>query len=90
MSEQNILHTLILENRSTLSLSGVKEVSGCTDTSAVIFTVMGIMSLKGSGLRIIKYDVESGDLVINGKINSIIYTDRTGKKAATLADKLFK
>ncbi len=90
MSEQNVLHTLILENRSTLNLSGVKEVSGCTDTSAVIFTVMGIMSLKGTGLRIIKYDVESGDLIINGKINSIIYTDRVGKKATTLADKLFK
>ena len=90
MSDINVLHTLILENRSTLSLSGVTEVANCTDNAAVVFTCMGVMSIKGTGLRIGKYDVESGELILNGKINGILYTDRTGKKSATFVGKLFK
>ncbi len=91
MSESNnLIHTVILENRSSLSLSGVTEVANCTDNSAAVFTSAGIMSIKGNELRLSRYDVESGDLVLTGKINSILYTDSMGKKASTFVGKLFK
>jgi len=70
-----IPHHVILEERSTLAVSGVLDIDSFDEQTIVAYTDLGELLLKGSGLHINRIDLESGDLAVEGKINSISYTD---------------
>ena len=73
-------HQLILQNRSSLLVSGVSEVVRFDDETVVLHTTQGMLTVEGSRLQINRLSVEAGDLVVEGKLNSFFYTDkRTGR-----------
>lgn len=71
---------LILENRRKLSLTGVLEVISFNDSQIILNTNFGSMNIKGEGLRMNKLDVQNGDVVIVGTINSCTYSGSEVKK----------
>lgn len=74
-TNQHKKHSLILENRRTLSLSGVSDVSGFNEENVVLVTEMGELSVKGSRLHINKFSVETGELTMDGTIDSLTYSE---------------
>lgn len=49
------------------------------------------MNIKGEGLRMNKLDVQNGDVIIIGKINSCAYSNSENKKDnESIFSKLFK
>lgn len=68
-------HSLSLDKRGRLCVSGVIDVSSFDSDSAELETVMGILSVDGSGLKLDMLDTESGNVQINGRIDSIAYSD---------------
>ena len=72
-------HTLTIENRNRIFMSGASNVENFEDTGMNIETVMGILSLKGSDLHIIKFDTEAGELIIEGNIDCLEYIADTKK-----------
>lgn len=75
MEENNILnHSVILENRKNLSISGVKECLGFDEETINLDTNFGKMTIKGMGLHIVSFNTESGELTADGRINAIVYT----------------
>lgn len=68
-------HTLLLENRETLRLSGVEEVVSFDDRAVVLATALGMLSVDGSDLRVRHLDTERGDVLIQGKICGVVYVD---------------
>jgi len=82
---------LTLENRKKLSLSGVIEVVSLTDEQIMLNTNLGSLTIKGEGLKMNKLDVQSGDMLITGLINSCIYVSKEFKKdKESIFSKLFK
>lgn len=75
-------HNIILENRSSLNVSGVDDVDSFDEHSITAFTQMGVLAVKGENLHINKFSVEVGELSIEGKICSIAYTDDFGGKSS--------
>jgi sporulation protein YabP len=73
-------HGVILENRKSLSLSGVEECLGFDDETIRLKTKLGELYIKGIGLHIVNFDTKSGDLTADGKINAIIYTASDNNK----------
>lgn len=73
-------HKLSLEKREALSVSGVEEVEGFSDTAVTLNTNMGRMIIKGERLHISKIDVSDGHFALDGKINSLEYLKKSGKK----------
>ena len=69
-------HTLSLLERGKLRVSGVNDVTSFDSEGTVLDTVLGIMSVDGSGLKLDLMDTESGTVEINGRIDSIAYSDR--------------
>ena len=67
-------HSIILENRKSLTLSGIEECIGFDDETIRLKTKLGELYIKGLGLHIINFDTNSGDLTADGRINAIIYT----------------
>lgn len=84
------LHNIILENREKISISGVDDVESFDEESILLHTQMGMLSLKGVDLRIIKFNVDIGELVIEGGIDELVYSDNDGYlKKRGLFSKLF-
>lgn len=68
-------HSLILEDRKQLTLSGVKDVSGFDDKCVTLITELGELSVKGEGLHIGSFSQESGELSLDGVIDSLVYSE---------------
>ena len=66
-------HKLLLDGRERLTVSGVEDVISFDECGVVLKTVMGILSIDGSELRIINLNVDAKDIEIAGKINGVIY-----------------
>ena len=79
-------HNIILENRSRLT--GVKEMLRFDETEVRMFTELGELRIKGSGLHISDMSVDSGELNIEGKISSMTYENDRTKKRTAVFDRL--
>lgn len=80
-------HTLMLDNRSLLSLSGVEDVVGFDDQTINIRLSDSSLVVKGSSLHISKLSLDTGDVVIDGVISSLQYLGASNK---SLRSKLFR
>lgn len=80
-----------VENRKKLTLSGVLEVVSFNEEQIILNTNLGTLSIKGSNLKMNKLDVQNGDVIIIGMINSCIYMSKEAKKSKeSIISKLFK
>lgn len=69
-----IPQNIIMENRKSLRISGVKDIDSFSENRIVLSTVMGELVIKGDDLHIGDLEAESGDLSMTGRINSIVYS----------------
>ncbi|MBE6904080.1 MAG: sporulation protein YabP [Ruminococcaceae bacterium] len=83
-------HTVIMENRAVANLSGVEDVDSFDEKKVVLYTTHGMMTINGTELHISNLSVESGDLTLEGKISSIIYSDNENLKNASIFTRIFK
>lgn len=83
--------SLKLDNRKKLSLSGVVEVISFNDENIILNTILGTLTIKGEGLKMNKLDVQNGEVMITGIVNSCIYTTSEVKKDKdSIISRLFK
>ena len=76
MEETKKSHNLTLKERNLLSITQVRDVDTFDEGKIVLYTEEESIEIEGENLHIQKLDVASGDLVIEGEIISIIYTDK--------------
>ena len=72
-----ISHQLIMQNRSCVELSGVLDVDTFDDSTVVAKTSFGDLSIHGQNLVVKKLDLESTQLSVEGKVNSLMYSEPT-------------
>jgi sporulation protein YabP len=83
--------SLILENRKRLNLSGVVEVISFDETQIVLNTNLGGLTIKGTELKMNKLDVQNGEIIIIGSIDSFVYSNTKVKQdKESILRKLFK
>lgn len=83
--------SLILESRKRLNLSGVIEVISFDEAQIVLNTILGGLTIKGTELKMNKLDVQNGEIVIIGSIDSFVYTNTKVKQdKESILSKLFK
>ena len=71
---------IILEGRKKLSVSGIEDIDSFDEFSAVIFTSMGLIEVKGKDIHMNKLNLESGEIVLEGEFDSIVYPDENAAK----------
>ncbi len=74
-------HNVIMEDRNKMTLSGVEDVSGFDESEIIMSTVCGSLILRGTGLKIEKLSLESGDVVIEGLITELSYQEVANSKS---------
>ncbi len=83
--------TANLVDREKLTLSGVQEIFSFDEVLIELDTNQGYLTITGNDLHILKMNVDEGDMVIEGHIDSLEYHDsQKGKKKGSLMSKLFK
>ncbi len=66
-------HSLILENRNVLRISGVKDIDSFSETRIILSTIMGELVIRGEELHVNALETETGDLSMTGKVKSMSY-----------------
>lgn len=78
MAEEKALsfpHSISVDERRNITITGVTDIGGYDEQTIVAFTQLGEITVKGEGLHIIRMSVEMGELVAEGTINSINYSE---------------
>ncbi|MBP3464223.1 MAG: sporulation protein YabP [Clostridia bacterium] len=89
-SQSNIVQNVILENRKKLTLTGIKDVLSFDDEIIVVESELGLINVKGNDLKVNKISVETGDVIIEGIIKMIEYSDKDILSKQSLISKIFK
>ena len=88
----SVIQNLILENRGKLSISGVLDVLSFDDQVVIVETELGLLTVKGENLRINKLSIETSEVIVEGDISSLTYSDSKTleKSKGSLISKIFK
>lgn len=87
----NMIQNLVLENRGKLSISGVNDVLSFDDQIVMVDTELGLLTVKGENLRITKLSLDTTEVIIEGEISCLSYSDnKQDKNSGTLLSKIFK
>ena len=89
----SVIQNLILENRGKLSVSGVLDVLSFDDQVIIIETELGLLTIKGENLRINKLSIDTSEVIVEGDISSMNYSDNKNnieKSKGSLISKIFK
>lgn len=85
-------HSVSIENRNKIIVTGVIDVSSFDEENISAETTMGYLTVKGSNLHISKLNMDSGELLIDGDADSLVYTNLKDEKngKSSLFSKMFK
>ncbi len=83
-------HNLIMENREKLTLTGVIDIHSFDDELVLVETNMGILTIKGNDLKMNKLNLDNNELVVEGKIAALIYSEADLSKKGGMFGKIFK
>ena len=85
------MQNLVLENREKLSISGVNDVLSFDDQIVILETGLGLLTIKGENLRINKLSLDNEEVIIEGEINSLSYSEKEiERKNSSILSKIFK
>ena len=78
-------HHVVLEDRRHLTVSGVEDVERFDETTIVLSTSRGPMTVSGTDLHIEKLSLDGGDLKVEGEIEALVYEEDRGMQGGFLA-----
>ena len=92
LSNNNPVQNLVLENREKLSISGVLDVLSFDDQIVILETELGLLTVKGENLRINKLSLDTADVIVDGEIYNLGYSEKNldKKSGGEKIKKIFK
>ena len=88
----NVIQNLILENREKLNISGVLDVLSFDDQIVILETELGLLTVKGENLRINKLSLDTGEVIVDGEIYNLGYSEKDieKKSGGGILSKIFR
>ena len=92
VQNNNTIQNIILENREKLTVTGVIDVLSFDDQIVIVETQLGLLTIKGEELRINKLSIDSLEVIVEGEIFNLGYSDANinKKNNGSLLGKIFK
>ncbi|MCL2338051.1 MAG: YabP/YqfC family sporulation protein [Firmicutes bacterium] len=79
--EQLFSNRLLLTERKHLVVDGVEHVGKFTEKEINLDTNLGRLVLRGDFLHITQLNLEEGNLVVEGRVDQLVFTEKTSKGA---------
>ncbi len=85
-------HSCLIQNRSSVSLTGVREVVSFDENQVVMDTDLGLLTLKGKDLHVSRLTVEKGEVDVQGTVDHMEYSSNEAHRKAgqSLISRLFQ
>ena len=77
-------HALTLDNRKTLTMTGVDEVIAFDEKQLVLQTGGGRLTISGDGLHVTALLLEEGRVAVDGQVDAIVYNGRSKNQKSAL------
>lgn len=82
-------HNIVLEDRKVLKATGIKDVEGFDETKVYAMLEGLAFTIGGKNLKVISFSAESGNLIVEGEIESVTYSNSLSRKAG-LFERIFR
>ena len=69
------VHKLSILGRQSASITGVVDVISFDEKEVVLDTEKGMLTIKGDGLHISRLSLDKGEVEMEGKADSFLYSD---------------
>lgn len=85
-------HKVTLVNRKSLEITGIKDVDTFDEKEVRLITWQGTMEIKGKNLHVKRLSLETGEIDIEGLVESLYYQGNSSDKDKdnSLLSKLFR
>ncbi len=83
----NVIQNIVLENREKLSISGVLDVLSFDDQIVIVETDLGLLTVKGENLKINKLSIDTEEVIVEGEIFNLGYSEKDIEKKGTRISK---
>ena len=83
-------HNIILENRKSMTISGITDVDSFDEKAVCLYTQLGELTIQGKELHIDSMSVETGNMTVTGDIWAIVYGDKERKSPVGVLGRLFR
>mgnify|MGYP002152489049 CR=1 FL=1 len=90
--ENSLTHSISVNDRKNLVISGVKKIESFDSEEFLLETVMGFLIVKGDNLEIVRLDTYQGNVTIKGRFSNLAYIEEVGGKTKEegVFNRLFK
>ena len=78
-------HNFVLEERKILKATGILDVEGFDETKIYAMLEGTSFTVCGKNLKVISFSAETGELRIEGEIDSVTYSTALSRKAGIFA-----
>lgn len=75
MGEMQLPHKLTLQERSSLSMTGVTEVVSFDEGTVILHTELGTLVVQGQNLQLKTLSTDGGQVAVEGKVSALIYEE---------------
>jgi len=82
-------HTIHIESRELISITGVKDVDSFNDQEVQLLTEVGELRIEGNELHITKLSLDDGQVIIEGEIIALEYAE-TAEPKGSLFSRMFR
>ena len=89
---QHRSHKLSLADRASMTVTGVSDVVSFDVSEVMLETDLGMLCIRGSDLHVSRLTLEKGEVDVNGKIDSLTYSDvgTYKRQGESLLSRLFR
>lgn len=81
-------HSLTLEERGRLTVTGVSEVLSFDENEVVMDTSLGQLTVEGEQLHVERLSLDVGELTVAGTVQSLCYS-RMGQRKGSFWSRMF-
>lgn len=90
MNEAQKNHSLILGNRKRAEICGISSVGSFDEGQVVLETSLGVLTIDGRELHIVRLDLDRGEVVIEGVICGAVYSDEEERSRGRFFSRLVR
>ena len=84
------IHKVNMEDRKRASFTGINDVATFDAGKMLLYSECGTIQVKGANLHVNRLSVEKGELEIEGRIDSITYSESGIKKNESFINRLLR
>lgn len=87
----NAPHKVVIDSREKIIITAVEDVDSFNEVEVILLTNHGFITVTGDDLHINKLNLDDGQLVVEGKIQSVDYADHEEQRTKRgVFSKMFK